>query len=292
MRKLRCFLLCVSLVGLGISAASAVGPKTQVMVSDQDVDLDQLVSIEAQLTWPQVTGSYKFMPPEIEADNLEFDHDSRTEETFMDGGRPWQRATLIYYFKPSAVGTATLKHIKISYLNVQTQETGTINLVRAVDFKVHPPQRSGFWLVIMGSVVMVVLAAGGFLAMWSSKKAGEKLHREHVIQEQNELEAVLGKIQNASGTSQKEVVFDWAKQLKTFVVHHYHLPKTLMTESDTVEAIKQLNLPQSEKMRVEQLFERLDQAKFTARDLSDEILHQLQNDLVQFIKSKQIIGAP
>lgn len=292
MKQILLLMLFIMALGASASDGFATGPKTSVMVSDQDVYLDQLVSIEAKLTWPQSEGVYKFMEPEIATENLEFDHDSRSEETYMAGGRPWQRATLTYYFKPQAAGAAALKHIKIAYLNTQTQESGTITLIRTVDFKVHPSQRAGFWLISMVLIVVVILVGGGVLAMWSSKRSGDKIQRDQVRTEKNELDAVLGKIQNASGTTQKEVVFDWAKQFKIFVIHQYGLPKTLMTETDTLEAIKGANLPQTERMKVEQLFEGLSAAKFTSKDLNDEEFHRLQNALISFIKSKQIVGAP
>lgn len=291
MRKFFLFVIICSAVFLGYSLdAHAVAPKAQVMVSDQDVDMDQMVNLEVRMTWPEVSGTYKFSEPEMVSENLRFDHESRVEETYMDGGRPWRRATLVYYFKPQAVGPASLKHIKVGYQNLLTQEKGTIVLARTVDFKIHPAQRAGLWLVIMVLVVGGVLAAGGFLTMWSSKKAGERIEHEHEIQERGELDAVLGKIQNATGASQKEVVFDWAKQFKIFVIHQYHLPKTLMTETDVQDAVKQSNFPQSEKTEIQELFERLSLAKFSEKDLNDADMHELQNDLIGFIKSKQVLG--
>lgn len=286
MRKLFIVSFLTVLSWLGLSCSGFAAPTSEIMVSKEQLALDETITVEVKFSWPKSEGLYKFVPPEWKLQNLKFVNESRADESFQKEGVPWNRVDIKYEFKPEKEGKASIGLAKLSYLNTATQESGSLTIVRRVDFTITRAQRSAFWFINMTLILAGVLVAGGAFVAWHSKMSAAKMQQEKERRAKSEFEAVISKIQNVQGSS-KDKAFEWGTQFKIFMVHYFHLPSSIMTEQEAMDALKNsTEISKKELEKVSSIFERISVAKFATKDIPEENIAALQRDLIEFIQGK------
>jgi hypothetical protein len=262
----------------------------EVVVSGHDISLDENLTVEVKIKWPQAEGQCKLFPAEWDLVNLRYLDDSRSQESYVDDGETWTRAVIKYVFKPLSEGPASIKHFRMGYTNLKTKETATLTVVKSVDFLIKRAKKSGAVLQITIAFFVGVAVISFIVISIQVKRSALRAQREKIIRDRQTYMDIISGIEGAKGINQREIAFEWSRHFNAFLFHHYHLSKSLITEQEILEAVKLgKDIDNVEFLTVKSIYERLAEIKFSPTDLSLTKFKSLERDLLVYIKGKIVL---
>jgi hypothetical protein len=282
-------LFCLALCFAFAPASHAIHTY-EVVVSGHDISLDENLNVEVKIVWLQSEGQYKLLPAEWNLTNLKYVDDSRSQESFVEEGEACTRVIIRYVFKPLTEGPAYIKQFKMGYVNLKTKENATITVVKSVDFNIKRAKKSGFVLEFTVAFFISAAIIGFIVFTIQTKRAAIRAQREKIIRDRQIYMEIVAGIEEAKGLNQREIAFEWSRHFNTFLFQHYHLSKSLITEQEIIEAVRQgKDIDEVEFLTVKNIYERLAEFKFSPTDLSLTKFQTLQRDLLTYIKGKIVL---
>jgi hypothetical protein len=263
-------------------------PKLEVLLSDQRISLDATITLTIAIEWPKQEAQYSFAFPALKLRNLSIDKQGESQETFLQDGKEWIKKTFLITLKPLQLGEGKIESFVVGYIEPATQKGGQFTVseqsIQIIRSKGRIP--SPFLLGLAAAGILGVLTA---YFLWVRQY--RKVETGPILSKDMEILRQFKTVQEAVGkTPQSEVLHDLSSLLRQFVIEHYHLASSQVTEQELPEVLKTRDVSRQEIEEIKRLFDRIYEAKFTGAVLSERDLNILCQDTAHFVEGKQIIG--
>jgi len=280
------FLIGMLLFVAGAPQASAV-PRLKIDAPPKKIATDQTAILRVHLEWPRDEGPYEITSLEPKLESLTLANQNQSQES----GATF-RQILLYEFRPLKAGQAVIYPFEVSYRRSDS-EPWTPVLTSEYTIQVVPaaPVRP----VLIG----IGIVAGLFFIIWAGMKITTRLKTQAAIKNApppDPRQRIYAKAEESivtfSSPDTKVKLTQWAAQLRTVVATYYDVPAKAVTSTEFLSLLRARNLPVGEMNEVVRLFEQLNEMQFSQKDIPACDLARTQKTLLQYIKSKIIIGNP
>ena len=269
-------------------------PKLDVVLSKQKIPLEETAALTIQVEWPRNEAHYTFAFPNLQLNHLAIEQHGESQETFIQDGEEWVRKTFLITLKPDQIGEGKIESFIIHYLDPSTQKGGSftvpeqsIAVVRA-RVKISPYLVMTLLSVAVGAIIF---ALSYFLWPGRFHKAADAA--DDLSVEQKALNTFRELIDQKGKKTQTDLLHHLSTNLQGFVRNYYKIPAGQITDQELLTELKnQPDLSRQEWDRLQKLFDRLYEARFTGTNLSGKELDDLMKDIIHYIEGKQVVGNP
>ena len=269
---------------LFVPVSSAI-PSLKIEPAPHKITENMTVTLRVLLEWPQAEGPYEIKTTEPALEGLLLVGQNQSQETANV-----VRQTITYELRPAGRGKARILPFEVSYRRADAETwvpllipEQNIDVVSAAPAKIL---LASLWIAVAGAILL-----GTVLLI---KRINANQTAANKVPPQNPKQGIYARAQEAITTfaapGPKERLAHCVAQLRAVVSTYYDLPTDATSEGSFLALLKKKGLPQAEWAEVSDLFEQLEQMRFSRQDLTAYELNRMQKTLLQYIQGKIIMG--
>ena len=261
-------------------------PKASVDLSSKQIAIGDTITFAISFEWPESEGTYKFVFPSLNLENLTLEHQGEAK-----GTRQTNRGLIIYRkttykLTPIKAGSAIVRAFAIKIFHKENNKWVTMHIG---DQRIKVLNTGWISQIFSWKGILIIVATLGCSFFLFSFLFSSKPPEKHVItlEEKNQaLNKIKEEILATNDKTQKDILWEWAINLKDTLLTCYEVSSKNLTESEIIDELKNGSLPPKDIVIIEKLFDKISNYKFSSKKIPEEDHKKLQNDLTVFIDSK------
>ncbi len=264
-------------------------PEVETLVEGEEFVVGDTFKYHVKVSWERAEANYSFTFPDFKLTFLEILKVGESQESYLTNNSNWTRKTFTYTLHTTSPGEGIIHSYELSYIDPATQKGGRFRvseqsvLIKNQSFLVKNWKTL---LVYLGLFVLI-------FAMWQ-RISYSKRKKKRLLDagEDKEYESIMrweGFIRGGSEVNKISHLSDMGKLFRQFIWEYYNIPKSLTSEAEIMNRLKEKTVSLTERDLLASLLNRLSEANFMGESISENEIKDLSRDLNRFVEGKKII---